>query len=111
MMQMKKVYMVGIASPEPNYRLQMDEVYCFQASTKTLSRCEVRTIGKPKDPVLRIRWACRAQMLGLSGAGPAVVRRVAGGGWRCAAAHSAMCASCDSATHASQIVVLLSSYR
>jgi len=30
-------------------------VYCFQASSRTLSRCEVKTIGKPKDPVLRIR--------------------------------------------------------
>jgi len=41
---MKKVYMVGVDSPDPaNYRVRMEEVYCFAANTKTLSRCEVRT--------------------------------------------------------------------
>ena len=39
---MKKVYMVGVETPEPRHRVRMDEVYCFQASTRTLSRCEVQ---------------------------------------------------------------------
>jgi hypothetical protein len=52
---MKKVFMLGVASAPPNFRPQLDEVYCFQASTRTLARCEVKTIGKPKEPVLRIR--------------------------------------------------------
>ncbi|KAG1674729.1 hypothetical protein FOA52_013564 [Chlamydomonas sp. UWO 241] len=55
MVKMKKVYMLGVAAPEPEYRPQLDEVYCFQASTRTLSRCKVTTIGTPTDPVLRIR--------------------------------------------------------
>ncbi|GAX79553.1 hypothetical protein CEUSTIGMA_g6994.t1 [Chlamydomonas eustigma] len=53
--KMKKVYMVGVASPEPNYRVNMEEVYCFEAGSRTLTQCEVVTVGTPVDPVLRIR--------------------------------------------------------
>lgn len=53
---MKKVYMLGVESSQPKYKVDMKELYCFDAATKVLSKCEVTTVGKPRDPVLRIRW-------------------------------------------------------
>jgi hypothetical protein len=36
-------------------QVNMEELYCFDAATKLFSKCEVKTVGKPRDPVLRIR--------------------------------------------------------
>eukprot|EP00197_Chlamydomonas_leiostraca_P009956 CAMPEP_0202875840 /NCGR_PEP_ID=MMETSP1391-20130828/28020_1 /ASSEMBLY_ACC=CAM_ASM_000867 /TAXON_ID=1034604 /ORGANISM="Chlamydomonas leiostraca, Strain SAG 11-49" /LENGTH=396 /DNA_ID=CAMNT_0049557585 /DNA_START=38 /DNA_END=1229 /DNA_ORIENTATION=- len=52
--KMKKVYFVGVQSVDP-YRIAMDQVFQFDASSRVLSKAVVRTVGNVQDPVLRIR--------------------------------------------------------
>lgn len=51
---MKKVFFVGVQSLQP-YRVALDQVFKFEASSRVLSKEAVRTIGNPVDPILRIR--------------------------------------------------------
>ncbi|GBF98454.1 hypothetical protein Rsub_11099 [Raphidocelis subcapitata] len=50
-----KLYFVGVASPAPQYRVDMGTLYCFDAGTRLMTRPEVVTVGDDiRDPVLRI---------------------------------------------------------
>jgi len=52
--KMRKVYFVGLQSVSP-WQVKLDEVFMFDGKSRSLTKQEVRTVGKPKDPVLRIR--------------------------------------------------------
>lgn len=45
---------MGVQTLRP-YRMALDQVFKFEASSRLLSRETVRTVGKPVDPILRIR--------------------------------------------------------
>jgi len=59
---MLKVYFIGVQSLLP-YRVAMDQVFKFEASSRVLSKETVHTVGTNiQDPILRIRCVGLARL-------------------------------------------------
>jgi hypothetical protein len=51
------MYFLEVKSPDPDYALNLESVFAFDASTRVLAPAPVHKLGDNHvDPVLRIRW-------------------------------------------------------
>ncbi len=54
----QRVYLVRVESDDP-YRLDLSAVFCADAATRALARCEVRWLAPPETPAAELRLRIR----------------------------------------------------